>query len=105
MGRSILVACAVGVVLSFVAVAAGTLATGTAWQSAVGLGLFVAFWGGLGFGTMIGGVVYASGLESATSWSAGSGAPSVAPEAEAVPPTGPPPVVAAPESVREPRAV
>lgn len=35
------------------------------WQSAIGFGVFVAFWGGLGFGTMMGGVAYVMGLEKA----------------------------------------
>ena len=33
------------------------------WASAIGLGLFIAFWGGIGFGAMIGGVVHADRLE------------------------------------------
>ena len=60
MGRAILVGSAIGVVISFVGVTAGMLAYGIEWGSAVGLGAFVAFWGGLGFGSMMGGVVWAS---------------------------------------------
>lgn len=63
MGRSIVVGSSIGVALSLAGVTLGMLAAGVAWQSALGLGAFVAFWGGLGFGSMVGGVVYASGLE------------------------------------------
>lgn len=51
---------AIGVVVSLAAVTAALLASGTEVGSALGLGLFVAFWGGLGFGCMVGGVVWAS---------------------------------------------
>lgn len=63
LGRSLIVGSTVGVILSFVGVTIGMLAVDVELSSALGLGLFVAFWGGLGFGTMIGGVVYAFGLE------------------------------------------
>lgn len=65
MGRSMVIGCSIGVVVSFVGVTVGILsAGGTAWQSAVGLGVFVAFWGGLGFGSMMGGVAWLSKLET-----------------------------------------
>lgn len=63
LGRSLIVGSMIGVGVSFVAVTVGMLAAGVEWSSSVGLGLFVAFWGGLGFGTMVGGVVYAFGIE------------------------------------------
>lgn len=61
--RSIVVGALVGVVIAMVGVTLGMLAADVEWQSAVGLGLFVAFWGGLGFGTMVGGVVWVSNHE------------------------------------------
>lgn len=65
MGRSMVIGCSIGVVVSFVGVTVGILSAGaTAWQSAVGLGVFVAFWGGLGFGSMMGGVAWLSKLET-----------------------------------------
>ena len=36
------------------------LVGGSGAGAAVGLGLFIAFWGGLGFGTMVGGVTWVS---------------------------------------------
>ncbi|MEO6627420.1 MAG: hypothetical protein ABIP03_02505 [Aquihabitans sp.] len=63
MGKSILIGSTIGVVLAFIFVTGGMLATGTAWQSAVGLGVFVAFWGGVGFGSMLGGVTYVSRIQ------------------------------------------
>lgn len=63
LGRSMIVGSTIGVILSFVGVTIGMLAVDVEMSSALGLGLFVAFWGGLGFGTMVGGVVYAFGLE------------------------------------------
>lgn len=63
LGRLLVVSCSIGALGSFVLVLLGALAAGQEWRSAAGLGLFVAFWGGLGFGSMIGGVVYASGIE------------------------------------------
>ncbi len=58
--RSIVVGAIIGVVIAMVGVTVGMLAADIEWQSAVGLGVFVAFWGGLGFGTMVGGVVWVS---------------------------------------------
>ena len=61
--KIILTGCVLGAVLSFLGVTFGMHALGAVWASALGLGLFVAFWGGLGFGAMVGGVVYATRLE------------------------------------------
>ena len=63
LGKSVLVGSTIGVVLAFLFVTGGMLATGTVWQSAVGVGVFVSFWGGLGFGSMMGGVMYVSRLQ------------------------------------------
>ncbi|MFN8017308.1 MAG: hypothetical protein U0P45_04200 [Acidimicrobiales bacterium] len=67
--------CLIGVVVSFVSVTLGMHALGADWAPAVGLGLFVGFWGGLGFGAMVGGVVYAAKLERHTEEEARTTAP------------------------------
>ena len=54
----------IAVVLSFVGVTSGLLAMGQGWGAALGLGAFVGFWGGLGFGAMIGGVIWATRMEN-----------------------------------------
>src|SRR6478609_1434991 len=64
IGRSMVIGCAIGVTLSMVVVVSGMLALGVETPSAIGLGLFVSFWGGLGFGTMFGGVAYATRIEA-----------------------------------------
>ena len=51
--------------LSFVGVAVPFLVGGQAWGASIGMGAFVAAWGGLGFGVMIGGVVWATQVERA----------------------------------------
>ena len=58
--RSVVLGALVGVVASFVVTTVGMLLADVEMASAVGLGLFIAFWGGLGFGTMVGGVVWVS---------------------------------------------
>ena len=65
MGRTILSGVAVGVIVSFAAVVGVVLADGQKLGAAVGLGLFIAVWGGLGFGAMVGGVVAVSRAEAA----------------------------------------
>ena len=61
--RSVVTGAVVGVVLAFIGTTLGMLAAGVEMGSALGLGLFVAFWGGLGFGCMVGGVVWVSANE------------------------------------------
>lgn len=63
--RAFRVSVVVGVVVSFVGVSGALLAAGQGIGASLGLGAFVAFWGGLGFGVMIGGVVWATRSEQA----------------------------------------
>ncbi|MBK6855798.1 MAG: hypothetical protein IPG97_04370 [Microthrixaceae bacterium] len=63
MGRAVALGAAIGIVLSFIATTAGMVAAGAEVGSAVGLGLFVGFWGGVGFGTMVAGVTWVSNHE------------------------------------------
>ena len=65
MGRALVTGVAIGVAVSFVGVGGAFLAGGQGWAASIGMGAFVAFWGGLGFGGMIGGVVWATGVEEA----------------------------------------
>jgi hypothetical protein len=58
--RSVVVGALVGVVVAFVGTTVGILLAGQEAGSAVGLGLFIAVWGGLGFGSMVGGVTWVS---------------------------------------------
>ena len=58
MGRSVFAGVAVGFTLSLIGVTAGLLVAGQELSTAIGLGLFTAVWGGLGFGAMMGGVMY-----------------------------------------------
>ncbi len=63
MGRGILKGAVVGTLLAFVVTTVGMLAAGVDMGSALGLGLFIGFWGGLGFGCMVGGVLWATSHE------------------------------------------
>jgi hypothetical protein len=63
MGRAMATGGAVGVVLAFVATTLSMLAADVELGSALGLGLFIGFWGGLGFGVMVGGVTWVSAHE------------------------------------------
>lgn len=65
MGRILVASSAIGVVLSLVLITIGMMAAGQVWQSSLALGVFIAFWGGLGFGSMVGGVVYLTRIEKA----------------------------------------
>ncbi|MCB0988496.1 MAG: hypothetical protein H6519_01445 [Microthrixaceae bacterium] len=60
MGRAVAMGGLVGAVLAFIATTVGMIGAGAETGAAVGLGLFIAFWGGLGFGTMVGGVTWVS---------------------------------------------
>jgi uncharacterized membrane protein YedE/YeeE len=63
LARAVALGSLVGVVLSFAAVLLAMLAGGYGWGAGVGLAAFTAFWGGLGFGSMVGGVIYLSAQE------------------------------------------
>lgn len=65
VGRSVARGSLVGVVIAFVGIAVAMLLGGKGLGAAAGLGVFVAFWGGLGFGSMIGGVMGVIRLEEA----------------------------------------
>lgn len=65
LGRTVGVGAVIGVVVFFVGGCAGMLAAGVGWGAAAGLGVFVAMWGGIGFGSMVGGVTYLVRSEAA----------------------------------------
>jgi predicted phage tail protein len=65
IGKALTVGVGVGVAAAFIVVAGGFLAGGQGWGPALGMGAFVALWGGLGFGGMIGGVVYLTRADAA----------------------------------------
>ncbi len=54
--HGIMVGAVVGVIAAFVASTIGMVIAGIPTWGAAGFALFVAFWGGLGFGSMMGGV-------------------------------------------------
>lgn len=60
LGRSMALGGLLGVVVAFLGTTVGMLAADVELGSAVGLGIFMGFWGGLGFGTMVGGVTWVS---------------------------------------------
>lgn len=64
LGKALVVGVVVGVVVSFIVVATALRETGQDWGAALGMGAFVAFWGGLGFGGMISGVIWATRNEA-----------------------------------------
>ena len=66
MAKALTIGVAVGVAASFFGVGGAFLAAGQPWTTAIGMGVFVAMWGGLGFGGMLGGVIWASRVEGAT---------------------------------------
>lgn len=85
LGRCLGIGSGIGIALAFVGIAVPSLLSGMEVGSALGFGAFVAFWGGLGFGSMMGGVAYVMGLEKAA---AAEAAGKVEPEAEAEQCTG-----------------
>lgn len=73
LGRCLSIGSAIGVVVALIVIAVPCLLSGMEVGSALGFGAFVAFWGGLGFGSMMGGVAYVMGLENATAAGASDG--------------------------------
>lgn len=65
LGRALTISVAINVAVSFFGVGGAFLAGGQGWGASIGMGAFVAFWGGLGFGGMIGGVVWATQVDEA----------------------------------------
>jgi hypothetical protein len=64
-GRALSVGIAVGVAVFFAGITAAFVAGGQGWGAAVGMGAFVALWGGIGFGFMFSGVIWATHAEEA----------------------------------------
>lgn len=60
LGMYLLKGSIIGALISFLVIGAGILALDVEWGSAVGIGLFIAWWGGIGFGVMLAGVVWLS---------------------------------------------
>lgn len=60
LGMYLIKGAIIGAVISFIAIGAGILALDVEWGSALGLGVFIAWWGGIGFGVMLAGVVWLS---------------------------------------------
>jgi hypothetical protein len=56
--RAVAIGSAIGVVVAFVGVAGALLGTGHQASVALGVGGMAAFWGGLGFGSMLGGTMH-----------------------------------------------
>lgn len=61
--RAVTIGSAIGVVATFIAVAGALLLAGQQLSAALGIGGMSAFWGGLGFGSMLGGVTHLSRQE------------------------------------------
>lgn len=69
IGRTVLIGCTIGTVVAFTGIATAALAGGLGLGAALGLGVFSAFWGGLGFGGMLGGaagLIQAERLDAAS---------------------------------------
>lgn len=58
--RAVAIGSLLGIVLAMLAVTGALLAGGSSTSEAVGIGAMAAFWGGLGFGSMVGGVIFLS---------------------------------------------
>ncbi|MEO6987747.1 MAG: hypothetical protein ABI239_03775 [Aquihabitans sp.] len=63
LGRHVVIGSLIAFGLSFPLILIGAMMLGQGWQSAFALSLFASLWGGIGFGSMLGGVVYASRLD------------------------------------------
>jgi hypothetical protein len=66
VGRFVLVGCLIGASSALALVGGGLLAAGVDTAGAAGIAGVAAFWGGLGFGGMMGGVAHATKVESAS---------------------------------------
>ena len=64
-GRYVLIGCLLGALAALAVVGGGLLAAGVDTAGAAGIAGVAAFWGGLGFGGMMGGVAHAAKLEGA----------------------------------------
>lgn len=60
VGRAAVIGAAVGFVVFSTLITIGSYAAGNSLGGSLGLGVFAGFWGGLGFGFMIGGTMYVS---------------------------------------------
>jgi hypothetical protein len=56
--RAVALGSLIGVVLAFAGVAGALLVSGKGTATALGIGAMAAFWGGLGFGSMLGGTLH-----------------------------------------------
>jgi hypothetical protein len=65
MGKALTIGVVIGTAASFLGVGAAFLIGGQGWGTAIGMGAFVAMWGGLGFGFMVSGVIWATRAEEA----------------------------------------
>jgi hypothetical protein len=65
MGRALTLGIAAGMAASFLGVGGAFLVAGQGWGAAIGMGAFVAAWGGFGFGFMVSGVIWATRAEDA----------------------------------------
>jgi hypothetical protein len=63
VGRFVLVGCLIGAIVALAVVGGGLLAAGVDTAGAAGIAAVSAFWGGLGFGGMMGGVAHAAKRE------------------------------------------
>jgi hypothetical protein len=61
--RAVAIGSLVGIVLAMLAVTGALLVGGSSTSEAVGIGAMAAFWGGLGFGSMVGGVIFLSRVD------------------------------------------
>lgn len=61
--RAVAVGSGIGAVAAMIAVGGALVLSGQGSSAALGIGGMAAFWGGLGFGSMLGGVVHLQGLQ------------------------------------------
>jgi hypothetical protein len=108
IGKTVGLGSLIGIVVSLVGIVAGMRAAGIEWGSALALGFFISFWGGLGFGSMMGGVAYlvradaAAKAEVAAERAAATAGRADAPAAEDRPAIPLPPKTATPANRTDP---